>query len=118
MIDIPVIALFVAAIVCGFVGALVGGAFVTHSLRKGQIAVRTVELPRQIMAIDSLNVSTVFTEEDGRVVLRMNKEIRSSQLQADMVQAWLDDNDLVVQFKSRDFKVPPPPASNPWKATQ
>lgn len=115
--EIPFIALFVAAIACGFVGALVGGAFVVRSLRKGQVAARTVELPRQIMALDSLNVSTVFAEEDGRVVMRMNKEIRSSQVQADMVQAWLDDNDLVVQFKGREFIVPPP-KSNPWKATQ
>ncbi|CAN7356427.1 hypothetical protein [Variovorax sp. LjRoot178] len=114
--DIPVIALFIAAIVCGFVGALVGGVFVVRSLRKGHLAVRTVELPRQIMALDSLDVSTVFTAEDGRVVMRMNKEIRSSQIQADMVQAWLDDNDLVVQFKGREFTVPPP-KSNPWKAT-
>lgn len=117
MVEIPVIALFMAAIVCGFAGALVGGALVIRSLRKGHLAVRTVELPRQIMAVDSLNVSTVFTAEDGQVVMRMNKEIRSSQVQADIVQAWLDDNDLVVQFKGRDFMVPPP-KSNPWKATQ
>ncbi|VTU44922.1 hypothetical protein [Variovorax sp. RA8] len=117
MVDIPVIALFVAAIACGFVGALVGAAFVVNSLRKGQIAVRTVELPRQLMALDSLSVSTNFVEEDGRVVMSMKKEIQSSQVQAETVQAWLDDNDLVAQFKGRDFKVPPP-TSNPWKATQ
>jgi hypothetical protein len=117
VLDVPVIALFVAAIVCGFAGALVGGAFVVRSLRKGHLVVRTIELPRQLVALDSLNVNTVFQEEDGRVVMRVNKEIRASQMQADMVQAWLDDNDLVVQFKGREFKVPPS-KSNPWKATQ
>ncbi|KWT67012.1 MULTISPECIES: hypothetical protein [unclassified Variovorax] len=117
MVDVPVIALFCAAIVCGFVGALAGGAFVVRALRKGHLQVRTVELPRQLMALDTINVTTLFKEEDGRVVMRTTKEIRASQMQADMVQAWLDDNDLVVQFKGREFKVPPP-KSSPWKATQ
>lgn len=117
MIDVPVIALFVTAIVCGFVGALAGSAFVIRSLRKGHLAVRAVDLPRQLLALDALVVSTVFQESDGRIVMRMEKEIRPAQLQAEMIQAWLDDNDLVVQFKSREHKVPPP-KTNPRKATQ
>ena len=117
MLDIPVIALFTAATASGFVGALAGGAFVVRSLRKGHLAVRTVELPRQLLALDSLVVTTAFQESEGGIVMRTDKEIRPAQVQADMIQAWLDENDLVVQFKTREFKAPPP-KRNPWKATQ
>ncbi|WP_143694636.1 hypothetical protein [Variovorax sp. JS1663] len=62
-------------------------------------------------------MTTVFQESEGRIVMRTDKEIRPAEVQADMIQAWLDENDLVVQFKTREFKAPPP-KSNPWKAKQ
>ncbi|MDN8616518.1 hypothetical protein [Variovorax ginsengisoli] len=117
MIDIPVIGLFVAAIVSGFIGAFVGAAFVIRSLATGRIAARAVELPRRVVALDSLKVMVAFKEEAGRIVMETSKEIRTKELEAIVIESWLDDNDLVAQFKGRDFKVPAP-TSSPWKETR
>lgn len=117
MFDIPVIALFVAAIVCGFIGAIVGAAFVIRSLGTGRIEVRAVDLPRRILALDNLTVSVAFKDEDGRIVMETHKEIRAKGLEATVIEGWLDENDLIAQFKGPDFKVPTP-AGSPWKETR
>lgn len=117
MVGIPVIALFAAAILCGFIGALVGAAFVVRSLGTGRIEVRSVELPRRIVALDNLSISLAFKGEDDRIVMETTKQVRAKALEAMVIEAWLDDNDLIAQFKGRDFKVPSP-AGPPWKATR
>ncbi|CAN7774538.1 hypothetical protein LJR290_007715 [Variovorax sp. LjRoot290] len=103
----------------GFIGALVGGAFVIRSLRTGRIEVRAVELPRRVIALDSLQVSVEFNSKGDRIVAKTDHTVRMNSLEASVVQDWLDDNDLVVQFKGpdKDVKVPAK-ARRPWQDTQ
>lgn len=117
MVDIPVITLFVAAAACGVIGSFVGAAFVVRSLATGRLSVKTVELPRRIVALDSLKFSITFKDEDGRIVMDTIKEIRAEQLEAAVVEGWLNEHDLIAQFKGRDFKVPVP-AGSPWQDTR
>lgn len=112
----PVIVLFAAASACGFGGALIGAAFLIRALRSGNIRVHSVDLPKRLLALDTLKVSVDLKLEDGRVAASTAHRVSMDSITAGAVQAWLDDNDLVAQFKGRDFKVPAP--ANPWKPTR
>lgn len=118
MVDVPFIAMFIAAVASGFIGALVGGAFVIRSLHNGRITVRTVELPRRIVALDNLTVSVAIQGDQDRIVAKTNQTIGMNSLEAAVVQSWLDDNDLVVQFKGADFKVSSPAAGKPRETSR
>ena len=107
MVDIPVVAMFVAAVVSGFVGALLSAAFLIRALRTGSISVRTVDLPRRIVALDNLTVSVAILGEQDRIIASSNQTVGMNSLEAAAVQAWLDDNDLVVQPKGPDFRASP-----------
>ena len=117
MIDVPVVSMFVAAVVSGFIGALVGAAALALLLRKGKLVVRAVELPRRILALDNLSLSVTIKGENGRIMVTAHEDVRADSLAASAVEGWLEDNGLVAQFKGTDFKVPAP-AGNPWQETR
>jgi hypothetical protein len=107
MADVPVVAIFVAAIVSGFVGALLGAAFLIRALRTGRISVHTVDLPRRIVALENLTFSVAILGQQGRVVADARQTFDMNSLGATAVQAWLDDNGLIAQPKGPDFKASP-----------
>lgn len=105
MMDVSAIMLFVTAVVCGVIGAFVATDWLVHSLRKGHLMVKSVELPRQVVKIDKLKVNLTFSDQDGIVYLRATHEVTADGAVADLVQEWLDDKGLVLNFKS--LNIPP-----------
>lgn len=101
--EIPAFGMFLGAII---IGALVGAAIVVESLRRGRLEVRTVELPRQVYAVDGLNIDLELNTTDGQVVAVASHHINMEVLRASAVQTWLDQHGLIAQPKGRDFKVP------------
>lgn len=86
------------------IGAIVGGALLIWCLRRGVVTVRSVELPRQVLALDSLNVSIALKAENDSVVASATHTAALSGAVSRVVEDWLDSNGLVVQFKGPDFR--------------
>lgn len=100
MVDVSTIIVFVTAVVSGVLGAMVATAWLIHSLRKGRLVVKSVELPRQVIEIDKLKVNLTFSEQDGVICLRAAHEVTADGAVASLMQEWLDNNGLVLNFKS------------------
>lgn len=86
------------------IGAIAGSAFVVLCLRRGALSVRTVDLPRQLIALDRLDVTIAMKADDGAVVATVSHEAALSCVVNRVVEDWLDANGLVVQFKGPDFR--------------
>ncbi|WP_298706170.1 hypothetical protein [uncultured Variovorax sp.] len=99
-LDVSVIVLFAAAVVCGVLGAFVASVWIVHSLRTGHLVVKAVDLPRQVVEIEKLKVALSFSDEDGTICMRAAHEVTAKGSAAALVQHWLDANGLVLNFKS------------------
>ncbi|TAL65663.1 MAG: hypothetical protein EPN79_10795 [Burkholderiaceae bacterium] len=96
--------------VAGVVGAIFGGSVVLVSLKNGRIQVQSVELPRQVVEIDRLNIGMVFKDMEDHIAVKTTHKLQVDGLLSEIAEDWLDKNGLVAQFKGCDFKVSLPTA--------